>query len=133
MVVVVRGEILVVMRGEMVINEPPPPITSAWQSVRDSMMRKIKGRHEAARLNERSGALSDKNQANVALGILTRISHRILTCSGAIRTYVLAVVDSKCSLAGGPRSAPPTAITIATTFTTLKGLSVEIRNQFKSH
>jgi hypothetical protein len=69
MLVVVRGETLVVMRGEMVISEPPPPIASAWQSVRVSMMKKIKGRHQAARLKQRSGALTKKNQANVALGV----------------------------------------------------------------
>jgi hypothetical protein len=98
------------------------------------MMKKIKGRHEAAQLNQKSGVLTEKNQANVALGVTTRDSRRTVTCNSAVSTGVLAIVDSKCSLTGGPRSTTPATIaTIATTFTTLEGLSVEIRNQFKSH
>jgi len=89
------------------------------------MLKRIKGRHEAARLNQKSGVLTEKNQANVALGVTTRLSHRILTSSGAIRTHVLAIVDSKCGLTGRPNSTPMTS--------TLKSFSVEIRNQFKSH
>ncbi|TCD57028.1 hypothetical protein CWE16_04320 [Synechococcus sp. BS55D] len=97
------------------------------------MFKKIKGRHKAARLNQKSGVLTEKNQANVALGVTTRDSRRILTSSGAITTHVLAIVDSKCGLTGRPSSTPLTATTIAVRATTLKSFSVKIRNQFKSH